>query len=602
MEHPYLSAVIIAFNEERNIARCLDSLVDIADEVVVVDSGSIDKTRSLCEERGARVVFHPFEGHVEQKNWAWTQTKGSWILSLDADECLSEELISSLRTWKADRDPEHLAYGFNRLTSYCGQWVRHSGWYPDRKLRLWKRDAAAWDGQNPHDRLALLQPGMTGWLSGDLLHYSYYLPEDHYRQIAYFSDIAAQTYSGGAWASWPVIRLLKAAFQWFKTGVLKGGWKDGRTGWTIARMSAFATLEKYRKVYRVLRSRRLLKKREKTEVQRVLIARTDAIGDLVLTVPLAGWLKQIAPDIHVTFLVRSYAAPVAQCAVAIDNVLIWNPDQPPSLAGFDAAILAYPDPEVTRAVHRAGIPIRIGTGRRRGTFLFLTHRVWQSRKHSGRHETWHGLQLLYRLHLTSGWFKPGLIVPESAQAWSEMTLFRPPVWKDEQRNISGAADWLKPSMKCVIFHPGSRGSANNWSLDRYGEAALSFLEKGCRVILTGTKQEGGTMASLRSIEHPHFVDTIGQLDLKQLMALIQDADGLLASSTGPLHLAAALNTPCVGLFGKKAPAWPERWHPVGLNARWLAGETDAATNSLDIPSEAVWEELNSLWSSVSKPK
>ena len=595
MDKPYLSAIIIAFNEERNIARCLDSLAGVADEVIVVDSGSTDSTRALCEERGVIFLSHSFEGHVEQKNWAWKQAKGSWMLSLDADESLSDELKEALLSWKSSNEQPHLAYGFNRLTSYCGKWVRHSGWYPDRKLRLWKRDAAAWGGDNPHDRLELLQPSSEGHIAGDLLHHSYHSLEDHERQIDYFSDIAAVSYTGGAWASWPLIRVAKACFQWVKTGLLKGGWKDGATGWTIAHMSARATLHKYRKVQRVLYGKHLLRQAGKTKVQRVLITRTDAIGDLVLTLPLAGWLKQSAPQTEVTFLVRTYVSPVAEAADAVDEVLIWNPDSPPNLNGFDAVILAYPDPLVVRAGRNATIPIRIGTGRRFMTIRMLTHRVWQSRKRSGRHETWHSLNLLYRLHLTPGWFKPGLKVPETPQEWSALCKWNLVPWELAQQNIPDASTWLVSSLRCVIFHPGSHGSANNWSIDRYREAAEWFLDRGCRILLTGTHAEGMTMERLRSLKHPNFIDLTGQLELGELMSLIQSVDGLLASSTGPLHLAATLATPCVGLYGKEAPVWPERWHPVGIHAHWLVAENEDKSGGLDVSVVAVWEAFDQLW-------
>ena len=595
MKHPHLSAVIIAFNEEQNIGRCLDSLVGVADEIVVVDSGSTDATLSLCSERGVQVIFHAFEGHVEQKNWAWKQTRGSWILSLDADESLSEKLKESLLAWKAIAQPDHSAFAVNRLTSYCGQWVRHSGWYPDRKLRLWKRHEAVWSGENPHDRLMLLQSGKEGHLKGDLLHHSYHTPEDHYRQIAYFSDIAAHSYTGGGWVSWLGIRLVKSGFQWVKTGIIKGGWRDGRTGWTIAAMSALATWEKYRKVNGAIRSQALLGRANKKKVQRLLIARTDAIGDLVLTIPLAGWLKQTAPEIEVTFLVRSYSAPVARCAVSVDAVLIWNPDEPPALTGFDAIVLAFPDPAVARAAHRAHVPIRIGTGRRLASFRFLTHRVWQSRKSSGRHETWHGLELLYRLHLGTGWFKPGLHVPQDPQEWAAACQWQVRSWEETQQKIEGASEWLQSGKPSVIFHPGSKGSANNWSIDRYEEAARWFLDRGCRVLLTGTAHEASSMGSLRSLKHQDFVDTTGQLELEQLMSLIHASKGLLASSTGPLHLAATLGTPCVGLYGNEAPVWPERWHPVGAKARWLVAKDEDENGGLDIPIAAVWEAFRMLW-------
>ncbi|MEK6565704.1 MAG: glycosyltransferase family 2 protein, partial [Bacteroidota bacterium] len=129
-----LSVVIITHNEEQNIARCLESIRGVADEIVVVDSFSTDKTRAICQKHGARFIRHKFEGHIEQKNFAMRQAKSPYILSLDADEALSPELRQSIldvkNNWASD------GYRINRLTNYCGAWIRHCGWYPDTKLRL----------------------------------------------------------------------------------------------------------------------------------------------------------------------------------------------------------------------------------------------------------------------------------------------------------------------------------------------------------------------------------------------------------------------------------------------------------------------------------
>ncbi|MGB0249852.1 MAG: glycosyltransferase family 2 protein, partial [Flavobacteriales bacterium] len=217
MPSPSLSVVIIAFNEERNLPHCLDSLEGIADEVLVVDSGSTDRTVALAEERGARVLNHAFEGHIEQKNWAAAQATGEWLLSLDADEALSPELAASIRAWRADASAAAVnGFRMNRLTSYCGEWVRHGGWYPDTKLRLWKAGHAQWTGENPHDRLDMAEGDEAGFMEGDILHYSYHSVDDHLRQIDYFSDIAAVAYQGPAWLASPFIRPIKAGFQWFK--------------------------------------------------------------------------------------------------------------------------------------------------------------------------------------------------------------------------------------------------------------------------------------------------------------------------------------------------------------------------------------------------
>ena len=185
MDQPFLSAVIIAYNESHNIERCLRSLQSVADEILVVDSGSKDDTVAKSEALGARVLHHEFEGHIQQKNWAAQQANGTWLISLDADESLSEELIASLQQWRKEA-PNHCGYRVNRLTSYCGHWVRHGGWYPDQKIRLWQNGTAKWSGENPHDRLELKGNQISGHLKGDLLHHSYHSEEDHIRQIEYF--------------------------------------------------------------------------------------------------------------------------------------------------------------------------------------------------------------------------------------------------------------------------------------------------------------------------------------------------------------------------------------------------------------------------------
>ena len=182
-----LSVVIITRNEEKNIERCLDSVKDIADEIVVVDSFSTDRTEGICRSKGAKFFLHAFEGHIEQKNYAVTLSSFNHILSLDADEALDETLKKSIlevkHNWKYD------GYEMNRLTNYCGKWIHHCGWYPDRKLRLFDKRKGKWGGINPHDKYQLVEGGAPGFLKGDILHYSYYTIEDHYKQIEYFTTI-----------------------------------------------------------------------------------------------------------------------------------------------------------------------------------------------------------------------------------------------------------------------------------------------------------------------------------------------------------------------------------------------------------------------------
>jgi glycosyltransferase involved in cell wall biosynthesis len=242
-----LSAVIITFNEERNIGRCLNSLEGVADEILVVDSFSQDSTREICENAGVRFLTHPFEGHIEQKNYAMEMAAYDWVLSLDADEALDDTLKNSILEVKAN--PRHKAYRLNRLTYFCGQWIRYTGWYPDRKIRLWHRSVGAWGGQNPHDRVVLKSDIPLGQLKGDLLHFSFYTLSEHVAQIQKFSGIAAEAaYRNGKRASLFANIILGPFYTFFKKFILQRGFLDGYFGFVISINTAYSKFLKYIKL------------------------------------------------------------------------------------------------------------------------------------------------------------------------------------------------------------------------------------------------------------------------------------------------------------------------------------------------------------------
>jgi glycosyltransferase involved in cell wall biosynthesis len=238
-----LSAVIITFNEERNIQRCIESLLPVADEIIVVDSFSTDRTEEICKLYGIKFFQNVFEGHIEQKNIALLKANHDWILSIDADEALSETLQKAIK--KSLEAPQFDAFAMNRLTNYCGKWVKYCGWYPDTKVRLVKKSKAHWTGTNPHDKLELKEKSQVGGLQGDLLHYSYYTKEDHFKQIEYFGNISAkELFLKGKNIS-VFLLYLKVITQFFKSYFVKMGFLDGKTGWLISSRSAYATLRKY---------------------------------------------------------------------------------------------------------------------------------------------------------------------------------------------------------------------------------------------------------------------------------------------------------------------------------------------------------------------
>lgn len=247
-----ISAVILTLNEEKNIGRCLDSLQGVADEIVVVDSFSTDRTEEICREKGVRFIAHTFEGYIEQKNWALTQASYDHIISLDADEALSEPLKASVLEAKEQWTND--GYTMNRLTNYCGTWIRHSSWYPDRKLRLFDRRMGKWGGLNPHDVFLLHEDCHTRHLKGDLLHYSYYTYSDHLKQVDHFTSIAARAmFEKGRKANF-VKLFLNPPFVFFRNYFLKLGILDGFHGYLICHITAMATFIKYAKLRALNRS------------------------------------------------------------------------------------------------------------------------------------------------------------------------------------------------------------------------------------------------------------------------------------------------------------------------------------------------------------
>lgn len=248
-----LSVVVITFNEERNLARCLASVKTVADDIVVLDSFSTDRTEAIAREHGARFLQHAFDGHIEQKNRAITHARHPWVLSLDADEALDEKLAAAIRVVKAA--PMADGYSMARLTNYCGTWVRHGGWYPDRKLRLWDSRKGKWGGVNPHDRYELQPGARIAELDGDILHYSYNSISDHVKQVDYFTTIAAKAYFvQGRRAGFVKLRLAPVV-KFIGDFVFRLGFLDGFHGYVIARVSAHATFLKYAKLKQLWRER-----------------------------------------------------------------------------------------------------------------------------------------------------------------------------------------------------------------------------------------------------------------------------------------------------------------------------------------------------------
>ena len=241
-----ISVVIITFNEEQKIKRCIESVLSFADEIVVVDSFSTDQTVQICESLNARVVQHPFGGYIEQKNYALHCATHDFVFSIDANEEVSGRLSQSINEIKQSGNA--VAYAMNRLNIYCGKAIHNSGWYPDRKIRLFDRTKCKWGGINPHDKIIIEGNAEAVQLKGDLIHYSYNTISEHIAQQNRFTDIAAkQLFDKGKTATVFDI-YLRPLWKFFRDYFINRGFMDGYFGFVVCRISAHSVFLKYIKL------------------------------------------------------------------------------------------------------------------------------------------------------------------------------------------------------------------------------------------------------------------------------------------------------------------------------------------------------------------
>jgi glycosyltransferase involved in cell wall biosynthesis len=252
-----ISAVIITYNEERIIARSIDSLKSVVDEVIIVDSFSTDRTIEICKEKGAVVFQNKFEGYKTQKHFAATKAKNEWILSIDADEILSNELINSLLKWRKNHKYSNdtssqfsqlAGYFVSRRTDYCGTWVNYGGWYPDKKLRFFNRNLGQWSGRNVHEFVKIKEGFSTSFLKGDLLHYSINEPAELLRKLFTYSEMGARFMNKEGRSTSFIEALYKSSFRWLRQTIFQLGFLDGMLGLKIAKQNTLATYWKYRRL------------------------------------------------------------------------------------------------------------------------------------------------------------------------------------------------------------------------------------------------------------------------------------------------------------------------------------------------------------------
>jgi len=243
-----ITAVIITYNEEKNIGRCLASLKKVADEIIVVDSFSTDNTKTICESYDVKFISQEWLGYAGSKNVGNNLANHPYILSIDADEEVSPDLANTINLLKRKKLNGRVAFELKRLTNYCGYWVGHCGWYPDAKVRLFPKDKARWVGDKVHETLEIDKDILVTRLTGDLFHYSYYSVEQHIATIEKYTSLGAEDLFNRGKSTSKSIAVIKAIVRFVRMYVFQSGWLDGWAGWMICKNSAYGVWLKYHKL------------------------------------------------------------------------------------------------------------------------------------------------------------------------------------------------------------------------------------------------------------------------------------------------------------------------------------------------------------------
>jgi len=297
----------------------------------------------------------------------------------------------------------------------------------------------------------------------------------------------------------------------------------------------------------------------------IIISRTDNIGDVVLTLPLARFLKKKYPNAKILFLGKNYIKPLIDCCENIDKFIDWDhlssiPEKEAisMLKALEAEVIVhvFPRPEIARMVYKAGIKYRIGTSHRAYNWFYCNKPVGFTRKNSPLHEAQLNFKLVELLKID---FPPSL--DELGKSYG---LTKLPALDGQWKRL------ITPGKYNLILHPLSRGSARNWNWKNYNHLIEILPSDKFNIFVTGTEAESALITENILQYHPEVTDLTGKLDFIQLIAFISHADGLVAASTGPLHIAAALGKRAVGLYPSIRPMHPGRWAPLGPKATYLA--------------------------------
>ncbi len=301
-----------------------------------------------------------------------------------------------------------------------------------------------------------------------------------------------------------------------------------------------------------------------TTINKIILSRTDSIGDVILTLPVAGVLKEVNPDIEIIFLGKNYTRDIAESSVHIDSFLDWDEiqkqDETEQIRIFkdlnaDAIVHVFPVKEIANLSKKANIPLRIGATGRLYHYFTCNKLIPVSRRKSNLHEAQLNLKLI------SPFINRDSFSLDELPKYYGFSKIEP--LKDKFRKL------ISKDKFNLVLHPKSKGSAREWGLQNFAELIKILPKDKFEIFITGTKEEGDLIRNEILDKFPHINDMTGKLSLKELISFINEVDGLVAASTGPLHIAAALGKYAFGIYPPIKPMHPGRWAPVGIKADYF---------------------------------
>jgi lipopolysaccharide heptosyltransferase II len=524
-----ISANVVAFNEEKNIERCLKSL-DFADEIIlVIDKKTTDRTGQIASGYTKKIYYKEFNGFSDIKNFCIEKSSGDWIFSIDADEEVSAGLKKSI-VEKAENGTDD-GYYAGRATFFLGRLIKHCGWGNDRQLRLFKKAKGSFNGRMVHESVELKGP--AGVLDGLLYHYSY--PDS----FTYFSKLNQYTtmQSGERMRPFPVFRMVTAPFlKFLRMFIFKAGFLDGFQGFVLSAYSGFSEFVKFSKTWE-----------EKTMSRRrdggLLIRMPNWIGDAVMATMALGQAKATFGKVHV-MADRSVAA-VFEGNPDIDGLIIFDKkdrrDRARALKeikklGIDQAVTLSPSVSSGMMLARAGIRIRAGFSEE-GIFL---NRVYKrDMKHQGG-------------HITDEYGKIfGMLEPPVVFAGSNQEICTDEATETKVKNKFGIS---RRNINIVMAPFVMYGPAKMWPMEKWMELAGKLLEKhkNARIFVIGTPAD---VAFNFNYGGERLTDLRGKTGLKEAFILIKNASLFIGNDSGLMHAADAFGVPLIAVFGSTSFNW-----------------------------------------------